>query len=210
MVLLFYYYDSPVIKWPKKSNGAPSFKLEHINEMNDLATGQAHDALVDVSVCVELGKKLFSQSEIWQEGLSALSQRYFPEKLHIMLDPRFDMQKRFGSIVWKLGDHVVYKNTSFWVRMDLREFESIDDVKKAMVKKRAGDTRVVIASDKGATDKSIVNKNQNWLESNQSYVDAYSRSLTTHMYSMVQSLDVDAGLYAHGPFSPSEQRNPNI
>ncbi|MAJ81620.1 MAG: hypothetical protein CMF41_01745 [Legionellales bacterium] len=206
MVLLFYFYNSTVIKWPKKSNGAPSFKLEHINEANNLATGQAHDALVDVSVCVELGRKLFSQSETWKEGLSALSQRYFPEKLHVMLDPRFDMQKRFGSVVWKLGDHVVYKNTSFWVRMDLIEFESIDDVKKTMVKKRAGDTRVVIALNESMADNSIVEKNKNWLESNQSSVDAYSRSLTTHMYSMVQNLDVDAGLYAHGPFSPSEQK----
>ena len=84
-----------MIKWPK-SNGAPSFKLEHINEMNDLATGQAHD-VGDVSVCVELGKG-YSHIRNLARGFVCIKSAVFPEKLHIMLIQGL-ICKRFGSIV---------------------------------------------------------------------------------------------------------------
>ena len=36
------------ITWPKKEDGSPSFKLEHLSKANGLVHEAAHDALSDV------------------------------------------------------------------------------------------------------------------------------------------------------------------
>ncbi len=207
MILCFYHAASTAIKWPTREDGKPSFKLEHLNAANTLATGQAHDALVDVSVCVALAKQLSQDVALWEQALSAIGRRFYSgDQLYTMLDPRFSIDKRFGSVVFKLGEHSVYKNTSYWIRLDVQLIESIDDLRKLMVKKRAGDTRLVIESSPELLNEDLVVKNRVWIEHNMQIVAEYEQSLTTALYSMVDDLDVDAGLYAHGPFSPNEQK----
>ncbi|CCQ12215.1 Exodeoxyribonuclease I [Pseudoalteromonas luteoviolacea B = ATCC 29581] len=46
------------MQWPLKDDGSPSFKLEQLTVANDIAHGQAHDALSDVLATIELAKKL--------------------------------------------------------------------------------------------------------------------------------------------------------
>ncbi len=44
------------IVWPKKEDGSPSFKLEHLSKANGLAHEAAHDALSDVRATVALAR----------------------------------------------------------------------------------------------------------------------------------------------------------
>ena len=44
------------IEWPKREDGAPSFKLTHLTEANGLAHANAHDALSDVRATIALAQ----------------------------------------------------------------------------------------------------------------------------------------------------------
>ena len=44
------------IHWPLREDGAPSFKLEHLTQANDIVHGDAHDALSDVHATIGLAK----------------------------------------------------------------------------------------------------------------------------------------------------------
>lgn len=46
------------IVWPKKEDGSPSFKLEHLSQANGLAHEAAHDALSDVRATIALARLL--------------------------------------------------------------------------------------------------------------------------------------------------------
>ncbi|WP_041070103.1 exodeoxyribonuclease I [Candidatus Ishikawella capsulata] len=44
------------IIWPKRENGLPSFRLEHLTKANGITHNKAHDAISDVHATVELAK----------------------------------------------------------------------------------------------------------------------------------------------------------
>lgn len=44
------------IEWPRREDGAPSFKLTHLTEANGLAHANAHDALADVRATIDLAR----------------------------------------------------------------------------------------------------------------------------------------------------------
>ncbi len=44
------------IQWPKKEDGSPSFKLEHLSKANGLVHEAAHDALSDVRATIALAR----------------------------------------------------------------------------------------------------------------------------------------------------------
>ena len=56
MVRLAYALRPEGIEWPKREDGTPSFKLEHLASANDLAQERAHDALSDVHATIGLAK----------------------------------------------------------------------------------------------------------------------------------------------------------
>ncbi|MBE9537016.1 MAG: exodeoxyribonuclease I, partial [Proteobacteria bacterium] len=57
-------FKRDILKWPE-IDGGPTLKLEHISEANRLATGMAHNALVDVEATVELARRLAEEGEMW-------------------------------------------------------------------------------------------------------------------------------------------------
>lgn len=64
MVVIYWLYNREVVQWPEH-DGRPSIKLEHLNNLNQLAEGQAHDALVDVRATVELARRLRTAPKVW-------------------------------------------------------------------------------------------------------------------------------------------------
>ena len=48
------------ITWPKKEDGSPSFKLEHLSKANGLVHEAAHDALSDVRATIALARLIHS------------------------------------------------------------------------------------------------------------------------------------------------------
>ncbi|HET7315429.1 exodeoxyribonuclease I [Salinisphaera sp.] len=56
MVRLAYALRPDGIEWPKRADGAPSFKLEALAAANNLAQERAHDALSDVQATIDLAR----------------------------------------------------------------------------------------------------------------------------------------------------------
>ena len=54
------------MQWPRRDDGAPSFRLEHLAAANDCSAGRAHDAREDVLALLALARKLrAAQPRLW-------------------------------------------------------------------------------------------------------------------------------------------------
>jgi len=65
MAALYWLYKREVITWPE-IDGKPSLKLEHIGSANHMLSGQAHEAMVDVEMAVELARRFYKKKRMWQ------------------------------------------------------------------------------------------------------------------------------------------------
>ncbi|OGT57084.1 MAG: exodeoxyribonuclease I [Gammaproteobacteria bacterium RIFCSPHIGHO2_12_FULL_63_22] len=60
------------MEWPRRDDGLPSFKLEHLAQANGTRTGEAHEALSDVRALIGLARKMRSaQPRLWDYALKA-------------------------------------------------------------------------------------------------------------------------------------------
>ena len=110
------------IQWPKKEDGAPSFKLEHLSKANGLVHESAHDALSDVRATIALARlirqhnsRLFDfalglhkKDRVAMElGLpaTAITARPF---LHV--SGMFPVERGCLAVMWPLASHPTNKN----------------------------------------------------------------------------------------------------
>jgi exodeoxyribonuclease I len=60
------------MEWPRRDDGLPSFKLEHLAQANGTRTGEAHEALSDVRALIGLARKMRSaQPRLWDYALKS-------------------------------------------------------------------------------------------------------------------------------------------
>ncbi|QNP60043.1 exodeoxyribonuclease I [Paenacidovorax monticola] len=110
------------IVWPKKDDGSPSFKLEHLSKANGLAHEAAHDALSDVRATIALARlirernpKLFDfalglhkKDRVVTElrlPATAITARPF---LHV--SGMFPVERGCLAVMWPLASHPTNKN----------------------------------------------------------------------------------------------------
>jgi exodeoxyribonuclease-1 len=65
------------INWPKRDDGAPSFKLEHLAQANRIEQLRAHDAASDVSALLDLARLLKRAQPKLYEHAFALRHKHF-------------------------------------------------------------------------------------------------------------------------------------
>lgn len=82
----YWLQNSPRLNWPTLDD-QPTLKLEHLNQANGLAEGQAHDALVDVAATVELARRLRQDAALWAESLTHFDKTTVRTRLEQL--PRF-------------------------------------------------------------------------------------------------------------------------
>ena len=64
------------LEWPKREDGAPSFKLEHLAEANGVREGDAHEALSDVRALIGLARKFrAAQPKLWDYAFALRDKR---------------------------------------------------------------------------------------------------------------------------------------
>ena len=65
------------ITWPRREDGATSFRLEHLATANDVRIGEAHEALSDVRALIGMARKLKqAQPRLWDYALKLRDKRY--------------------------------------------------------------------------------------------------------------------------------------
>jgi exodeoxyribonuclease-1 len=85
--------------WPKREDGATSFKLEHLAEANGVRTGDAHEALSDVRALIGLARKLkAAQPKLWDYALRLRDKRYAASLLDVVaMKPVLHVSQRYPA-----------------------------------------------------------------------------------------------------------------
>jgi len=87
------------IAWPKREDGATSFKLEHLAEANGVRDGDAHEALSDVRATIGMAR-LFrtAQPRLWDYALRLRDKRFVGGMLDVTaLQPLLHISMRYPA-----------------------------------------------------------------------------------------------------------------
>ena len=114
------------VVWPKREDGATSFKLEHLATANNVRQGEAHEALSDVYATIGLAL-LFKQSQprLWDYALKLRDKRFvaglldveaMQPVLHISM--RYPAQRLCAAPVLPLARHPYINNRIIALDLD--------------------------------------------------------------------------------------------
>lgn len=220
MVTFYWLYKNDVLEWPEIEDRV-SLKLEHLLETNRLTTGTPHDAMTDVTACVELARRLAHEKETWDYltgyfnkeedrrrmlKLTPFSDR-LPEayKLGLLVSPGIGWQRNYQAPALYLGDSKVYPDRSLWLRLDmphLRETEPDSITKNTwVVRKKYGEPGFILpAYDRflSRVDEErsqILLENKRWLEANPDLLERITAFHREYAYPYREGVDADAMLY---------------
>jgi exodeoxyribonuclease I len=87
------------IVWPKRDDGATSFRLEHLAAANDVRTGDAHEALSDVRALIGIARKLrAAQPKLWDYALRLRDKRHAGQLLDtVAMTPVLHVSQRYPA-----------------------------------------------------------------------------------------------------------------
>ena len=85
--------------WPKREDGATSFKLEHLAEANGVRVGDAHEALSDVRALIGLARKFRqAQPRLWDYALKLRDKRFAASLIDVAaMTPVLHVSQRFPA-----------------------------------------------------------------------------------------------------------------
>jgi exodeoxyribonuclease-1 len=230
MVVIYWLYNRSVLNWPEHE-GQPSIKLEHINALNQLAEGPAHDALVDVHATVELARRLKAAPEVWDylsgyfdkntdtRRMAALPVSFASNagshNLGLLADSRLGFKHNFQAPVLSIGGSHAYRNQTLWLRLDLPELQTTrtDDIAATtwIIRKKAGEPGLILPPLErywekiGPERKTLAEANLKWLQDNPAIFKEIIRYHADFRYPVIPDLDVDAALYQSGFWSSADQ-----
>lgn len=231
MTVMYYLFKRDALQWPTK-DGNPSMKLDMINELNKLAEGQAHNAMVDVEATVALAKLLRKETAMW-DYLTG----YFEKKVDqdralklptvelsdgqichygLMVLSKMGSKFLYHAPVIGLGQHFHYKNQYLWLRLDQRSLKdaTLDNIdeKTNCVRKKLGEIGFLLpAKDKylaNTKDKrlEIMQENIQFLTDNPKLYQGIREYYCDYKYPVAPDVDVDAALYQSEFWTPFEQK----
>ncbi|MFK5971640.1 MAG: exonuclease domain-containing protein [Candidatus Marithrix sp.] len=229
ITIMYYLYKPEILLWPKV-DGKPSLKLEKINEANKLAKGQAHDAMVDVRVTLELARKLRKEVKMWDylDGYFDKTEdnrriEKIPVSFHsiacsnrigLMINKNFGAENKYQIPVLFIGNSIPYKNQTLWLRLDQIELQDItvDNIasKNYVIRKKYGEPGIVLPfidhyNFLTAKKLTIVENNQAWLQSNSILFHKIIQYHREFKYPKIPNLDCDVALYQNG-FLPTQEQ----
>jgi exodeoxyribonuclease-1 len=231
IAVMFWLYKRDVITWPW-IHSKPSLKLEHIREANQLASGPAHDASVDVAATVELARRFLKKRKMWNylmgyfeketdahriADIPATFQSALGEhRKALMVSSEFGPGQMYQIPVLSIGKSIPYPNQTLWLRLDLPELrktrpDAIDEF-TWVVRKRYGEPGILLPPNRrylkflGEGRKAVVAENLNWLQSNPSKLQRIVNYHREYRYPFIPNLDPDAALYQIGFFSRSDEK----
>jgi exodeoxyribonuclease-1 len=230
ITVVYRLYSEGTLNWPE-IDGQPTLKLEHLNEANRLASGRAHDAMVDVEATVALARKLSKEQKIWDFLAGYFDKRTDAERiadlppvyrdgneghLHgILVSHEMGKDNAYQAPAIAIGNSIPYSNQTLWLRLDLPALrdttpETVGDTSWA-IRKRMGEPPFILPPRDRymhrLTEKSREEAGQNlqWLAD---HPDLFRDIINFHQnfrYPEIPDLDPDAALYQMGFLSSGEQ-----
>lgn len=227
--IMFYLFKPEVMKWPTV-NGKVSLKLENLNQENNLAQGEAHNAMVDVEATLALARRFHEEREMCNYILgyfdkeidhqrigkltAAFNIAHHSFKQGIMVQGSFGADNMFQSVVLCLGRHNHYKNQTLWLRLDHIDFEEIANdelIKKTWVcNKKPGEPGLLLPTVKrfmihiNEQRQALVDKNLAWIQSHLTQFQQIIDHHRDYTHPKISNVDPDASLYQIGFLLPHE------
>jgi exodeoxyribonuclease-1 len=218
------------LDWPE-IDGKPSLKLEHISSANQLSTGPAHDAMVDVKATLSLARKFYQAQKMWKYLCGYFNKETDRSRVKIipiafqslsgehrnglMVGSEFGSEQNYQVPVLSIGSSNPYQNQRLWLRLDLPELrettsETVPDT-TWVIRKRYGEPAIVLPPHERFLkhlnrDRSdTVEKNTRWIKENPKIFQEIIRYYREYTYPEIPDLDADAALYQIGFLSRQEQ-----
>jgi exodeoxyribonuclease-1 len=231
IAVMFWLYKRDVINWPQ-IHSKPSLKLEHIREANQLASGPAHDAGVDVAATAQLARRFLKNRKMWNYLMGYFEKETDAQRIAdipaafqsalgehrkaLMVSSEFGPQQMYQIPVLSIGNSIPYTNQTLWLRLDLPELrktktDAIDEF-TWIVRKRYGEPGILLPPNKRYLKflsdgrKAVVAENLNWLQSNPSKLQQIVSYHREYRYPFIPNLDPDAALYQIGFFTPFDEK----
>lgn len=106
------------IAWPRREDGATSFRLEQLALANDVRQGDAHEALSDVRATIGMARRMRqAQPRLWEYALKLRDKRFAASLLDtIAMTPVLHVSQRYpasrmcAALVLPLARHPQYDN----------------------------------------------------------------------------------------------------
>lgn len=223
-------YRKAILHWPE-DQGKATLKLEHLSAANQLASGTAHDAIVDVSATVELARRLSREEEMWNYLVGCFNKDIDRARMEnlppaypssdgaylfgLMIDSVFGSQLSYQVPVIYIGDSIPYSNQTLWLRLDLPELQDTPSDRIAdttwVIRKKLGEPEIILPPyDRymqvlGEERRTISEENLKWLENHPGIFQDIIAYHTAYTYPPIPDLDMDASLYEIGFLSRKEQ-----
>lgn len=209
ITVLYALYAPDSLTWPHIDERI-SLKLEHLNEANQLASGQAHNAMVDVEATVALCAKLKARDNLWRFACGYFNKpsdltRMQGLNFAIAVSGKIGYAQQFQAPVLHLGQHQHYKNQSLWLRLDQEALCDLkpDDIadKTFVLRKRAAEPPIILPPKErylAKIDSARTATYQNalaHLEANPKLLQAISDYHQHYKYPVETHVDCDAALY---------------
>jgi exodeoxyribonuclease-1 len=231
IAVMFWLYKRDVINWPQ-IHTKPSLKLEHIREANQLASGPAHDASVDVAATVQLALRFLKSRKMWNYLMGYFEKETDAQRIAdipaafqsalgehrkaLLVSSEFGPQQMYQIPVLSIGNSIPYPNQTLWLRLDLPELRKTktDAIEQFtwIVRKRYGEPGILLPPNqrylKFLNDerRAVVAENLNWLQSNPSKLQQIISYYREYRYPFIPNLDPDAALYQIGFFTPFDEK----
>lgn len=227
---LYSLFKSSVLKWPiDEKTQESNLKLENISQLNNLASGQAHTAIVDVEATVALAKCFAKEKAMWDYCLAYFDKTTDSTRMHslnnnpaggpigILVEGILGKKNRFHAPALYLGTHRHYKNQVLWLRLDEERLQqcNTENFKENtwVINKKLGEPPLVLPFNQryqAHLDKeraATLQKNLQWLEKNSTILKAIKNHYLDYKYPIIENVDVDAALYLNGFLSDEDQQH---
>jgi exodeoxyribonuclease I len=227
---LYSLFKTDVLKWPiDEETQERNLKLENISQLNKLASGQAHTAIVDVEATVALAKCFAKEKAMWDYCLGYFDKTTDSTRMHslndkpaggpigILVEGILGKKNRFHAPALYLGTHRHYKNQVLWLRLDEERLQqcNAENFKENtwVINKKLGEPPLVLPFDQryqthlGQEREDILQKNLQWLEKNPTILMTVKEYYLDYKYPAIENVDIDAALYLNGFLSAEDQKH---
>ncbi len=230
LAVIFWSHNRKIINWPE-IDGKPSLKLENLSSLNKLATGRAHDAMVDVEATVELARRFKKEENMWEyldgcfiKQIDMKRIENLPEsfqsisgihRIGLMVGSEFGSDNFYQTPILSIGHSIPYSNQLLLLRLDQDELsktisENISE-NTWVIRKKYGEPGIILPPLErywkyiDSARASLVDDNIKWLRDNPDLFQEIIKYYREFKYPDIPDLDIDAALYQNGFLSKQEQ-----
>tara|TARA_B100000131_G_scaffold309971_1_gene341094 strand:+ start:121 stop:1554 length:1434 start_codon:yes stop_codon:yes gene_type:complete len=233
ITLMYYLFKKESMIWPV-NNGKVNLKLENLNDLNGLADGMAHDAVVDVLATIEMARRFKEfDPNMWDylcghfnkkqdyERIGKLEEVVFSDDFKcrkgFFIKNGFGYQNNCISACIVIGKHQT-RDQTYWLRLDKEDFTRYSNnneiqnvLKKNIVKRKTAVPDFILPFKERYFElltkdkRNTLDLNLNWLFDNYSELLILKEDLIAFEYED-KKVDLDSSLYQRDFFTNKEKK----